>query len=198
MNKTKNKNHEWRLFFDRSTFLLCVGTVLALDAGFLPFCVLFVHRAVSEQSVGTDQIGNIASLVLFGGYMLVVTGSLFHRKGFGKVNLLWCADAEGIHCKGIGWPSFSFRWDEIKFIAVSQYMYGLYEHFAIAFCLDSEYHGELVPKYRQSADEHCIIFDYTPEVWAELKDNLPDDVARRMQEALDKHKSVYIRKGGKQ
>lgn len=198
MKNLKGEKREWMRFFDKSTFLLYLWTVVLIDVVSLSICGLPAYGLVVEHAVGTERIAAFVLLAMFGGLFLFTTGLFFYKKDAGKVHLLWCADAEGIHCKGIGWPSFSFRWDEIKFIAVSQYMYGLYEHFAIAFCLDSEYHGELVPKYWQSADEHCIIFDYTPEVWAELKDNLPDDVARRMQEALDKHKSVYIRKGGKQ
>ena len=174
--------------YNRQTTFTVIGGILLMYSLCLGLCGFFLYRF---WILTFDPAVFLLLGILLCPMMIF---PILSRKShaFGRF-LLRCRFSEtGILCRGLGWNSFTLRWEDICLYGIDGYRKHGSNSMGILFLsTDPDEHYD--PKHYADINTHRIVFEVRDEIWDKLGTYMPNDMKKHLMScATSKRNCFYI------
>ena len=180
--------------YDKSTTVFILVGITMMYVIVLGLCAFFVKQFVVDaiDTTGSVDLGVIPLLAIFLIPAFVVI-PLLSRKSYALERyLLRCHFSEkGIYCFGLFWKPFWIPWDEIRTYGLQGYRYSYASLVFLFFSTKKEYYKN---KNIAQISPNRIVFQLRDEILPPLLEFMPSDIRLRLEEAIEKEKTLYIQR----
>lgn len=180
--------------YDRNTTAFIVGGMSMLYLLTLGISAFNIKRFVFDaiETSGSVDMGVIPLIVIFLIPVFVVI-PLLSRKSYALERyLLRCHFSEkGIYCFGLFWKPFWIPWDDIRTYGIQGYSYSYTSLVFIFFSTKKEfYRKENIAQISPTR----IVFQLRDEILPPLLEFMPSDIRLRLEESIEKEKTLYMQR----
>ncbi len=175
--------------YDKNTIATVYGGMLFLNGILVALCVFFTVRFAGDHDPGWIILDVFLMLVMVFTFLLSLKGNAWR-----KYCISCSVDENGIYCRGLLWHPFTIRWEDVRTCGI--YTYNVSYIRKTVIVLSKDLHEKDPQKVEEVnfISRERIAIECRPGVWEILSKFLPNDIRKKLDDAVDHKRNAFFRR----